>query len=84
MPRTTPDAGVDRTDPCQEITDKIVRELESGRALGRALGDHAPLDMPHSAMTRSCYSGINIVIPWDAVISRVFSTPGEPHSGAPD
>ena len=30
--------------------------------------------MPHNASTRSQYSGINIVILWDAVISRGFST----------
>lgn len=76
MPRTIPDAGADRTDLYQEITDKIIAQLDAGRVpwVQPWAGARAPLDMPHNASTRSRYSGVNIVILWDAVISRGFST----------
>jgi len=75
MPRTTPDAGAGRTD-LYEITDKIIAELEAGRVpwVQPWAAARVPLDMPHNASTRSRYPGINIVILWDAVISRGFST----------
>jgi antirestriction protein ArdC len=68
--------GKERTSLYQEITDKIVAELEAGRApwvqpWGAATG--APLDMPRNAATGRRYSGINILILWDAVIEGGFS-----------
>jgi len=59
----------------QDVTDRIVRELEQGsvpwvkpwNASGCVLG------MPRSAATRRCYSGINVLILWDAVIRRGFA-----------
>ncbi|MDE3115198.1 MAG: DUF1738 domain-containing protein [Pseudomonadota bacterium] len=60
----------------QEVTDRIVRELEQGcvpwvkswQESGCALG------LPRSAATRRSYSGINILILWDAVIRRGFAS----------
>jgi antirestriction protein ArdC len=68
--------GNERTSLYQEITDKIIAELEAGRApwvqpWGAATG--APLDMPRNAASGRRYSGINILILWDAVIEGGFS-----------
>ena len=67
----------DRTSLYQEITDKIVAELEAGpRALGPALGHgaaKASLAMPKNAATKRRYSGINVLILWRAVIDRGFA-----------
>jgi antirestriction protein ArdC len=60
----------------QDVTDRIVRELEQGSvpwvkpwdASGCALG------MPRSAATSRCYSGINVLILWDAVIKRGYAS----------
>ena len=59
-----------------EVTERIVRELEQGivpwvrpwTSSGAALG------LPRSAATRKFYSGINILILWDAVIKRGFAS----------
>lgn len=76
MPRSTQVPGSDRTDLYQDITDKIIAELAAGRVpwVQPWSAARAPLDMPHNASTRSRYSGINIVILWDAVVSHGFST----------
>jgi antirestriction protein ArdC len=82
MSRTTPNrsgarpSGGDRTNLYQEITDKIIAELEAGRVpwVQPWAAAKAPLDMPHNAASRHRYSGINIVILWDAVVSRGFTT----------
>jgi len=60
----------------QEITDKIVAELEQGRvpwvqpwgAVKTALG------LPQNAATGRHYTGINILILWDAAVARGFAT----------
>jgi antirestriction protein ArdC len=60
----------------EEITDRIVAELECGTvpwvkpwaSSGTALG------LPRSAATRRNYSGINILILWNAVIKRGFAS----------
>src|SRR6266571_3695430 len=70
-------AGRDRTSLYQEITDKIVAELEAGRVpwvqpWGTATAK-APLDMPKNAATQRRYSGINVLILWGAVIERGFA-----------
>ena len=52
-------AGRDRTSLYQEITDKIIAELEAGRVrLGPAVGDRAKasLTMPKNAATHRHYS----------------------------
>ena len=54
----------DRNSLYQEITDKIVAELEQGRVLWVQpwAGVNAPLGLPHNAATGRSYSGINIII----------------------
>jgi antirestriction protein ArdC len=70
-------ADRDRTSLYQEITDKIITELEAGRVpwaqpWGTAAA-RAPLDMPKNAATQRRYSGINVLILWGAVIERGFA-----------
>jgi antirestriction protein ArdC len=71
-------SGQDRTSLYQEITDKIIAELEAGRApwvqpWGTAAAK-ATLAMPRNASTHRRYSGINVLILWGAVIERGFSS----------
>jgi antirestriction protein ArdC len=67
----------DRASLYQEITDKIIRELEQGRVpwvqpwFGSGAG--APLDLPKNAATGRAYSGINILILWLACTERGFT-----------
>ena len=68
--------GWDRTSLYAEITDKIIAELEAGRApwvqpWGTAAAK-APLAMPKNAVTDRRYSGINVLILWGAVIESGF------------
>jgi antirestriction protein ArdC len=70
-------AGRDRTSLYQEITDKIVTELEAGRVpwvqpWGTAAAK-AMLPMPKNAATQRRYSGVNVLILWGAAIERGFS-----------
>ncbi|CDX12633.1 conserved hypothetical protein [Mesorhizobium plurifarium] len=60
-----------------EITDRIIADLERGsvpwvKPWGRA---KAALGLPKNAATGRCYSGINILILWGAVIERGY--PGQ-------
>jgi len=69
-------AGSARTSLYDEITDKIVAELEGGRVpwvqpWGSAAAK-APLAMPKNAATGRQYSGINVLILWGAVIEHGF------------
>ncbi len=70
-------SGQDRTSLYAEITDKIITELEAGRApwvqpWGTAAAK-APLAMPKNASTHRRYSGINVLILWGAVVEHGFS-----------
>ncbi|SHH38570.1 protein of unknown function [Bradyrhizobium erythrophlei] len=70
-------AGQDRATLYDEITDKIIAELEAGRVpwvqpWGTAAAK-APLAMPKNASTNRQYSGVNILILWGAVIERGFA-----------
>jgi antirestriction protein ArdC len=70
-------SGQDRTGLYQEITDKIISELEAGRApwvqpWGTAAAK-APLSMPKNAATHRRYTGINVLILWGAVIEHGFT-----------
>jgi antirestriction protein ArdC len=70
-------AGQDRATIYDEITDKIIAELEAGRVpwvqpWGTAAAK-APLTMPKNASTNRQYSGVNILILWGAVIERGFA-----------
>jgi antirestriction protein ArdC len=66
----------DRTSLYDEVTGRIVAELEQGTvpwvkpwaSAGAALG------LPRSAATRRNYSGVNILILWNAVIERGFAS----------
>lgn len=70
-------AGQDRSSLYDEITNKIIAELEVGRVpwvqpWGTAAAK-APLAMPKNASTNRQYSGVNILILWGAVIERGFT-----------
>ena len=70
-------AGRNRTSLYQEITDKIIAELEAGRVpwvqpWGTAT-TKASLAMPKNAATRRRYSGVNVLILWSAAIKRGFA-----------
>jgi antirestriction protein ArdC len=61
----------------QEVTDKVIAELEAGRVpwvqpWGSA-GINASLGLPQNAATGRKYSGINILILWGAVAERGFT-----------
>jgi len=69
-------SGSDRANLYDEITEKILAELEAGRLpwvqpWGTAAAK-APLAMPKNAATSRAYSGINVLILWGAVIERGF------------
>jgi Antirestriction protein len=69
-------AGADRTSLYDDITNKIIAELEAGRVpwvqpWGTAAAK-APLAMPANAATGRAYSGINVLILWGAVIEHGF------------
>jgi antirestriction protein ArdC len=81
MPHAAPahKSFADRASLYQEITDKIIRELEQGRVpwvqpwLGSAAGVATPLGLPKNAATGRPYSGINILILWLACTERGFT-----------
>lgn len=67
----------DRTSLYSEITDKIIAELEAGRVpwvqpWGTAAAK-APVAMPKNASTGRTYSGINVLLPWGAVIEHGYT-----------
>jgi antirestriction protein ArdC len=70
-------SGDSRPGLYQEITDKIIAELEAGRVPWvqpwRTAAASAPLAMPKNASTDRRYSGINVLILWGAVIERGFT-----------
>lgn len=60
----------------QQITDRIIADLEAGRVpwvkpWGTA---KAGIGMPHNAVSSRRYSGINVLTLWHAVVSRGFSS----------
>lgn len=69
--------GQDRATLYDEITDKIIAELEAGRVPWvQPWGTEAakaPLAMPRNAASARPYSGINVLILWGAVIERGFA-----------
>ena len=76
----TPRTGADRANLYDEITGKIIAELEAGRLpwvqpWGTAAAK-APLGLPKNASTGRSYSGINILILWGAVVQHGFSGQG--------
>jgi antirestriction protein ArdC len=70
-------AGESRASLYDEITGRIIAELEAGRVpwvqpWGTAAAK-APLAMPRNACTARQYSGVNILILWGAVIEHEFT-----------
>src|SRR3546814_922492 len=70
-------AGSDRTSLYDDLTGKIIAELEAGRVpwfqpWGTAAAK-APLAMPRKAATGRQYSGLHILIPWGRVIQQGFT-----------
>jgi antirestriction protein ArdC len=69
-------ASGDRANLYDEITDRIIAELEAGRLpwvqpWGTS-GVAAPLALPKNAATSRRYSGINVLILWGAVVERGY------------
>ncbi|RWJ31992.1 zincin-like metallopeptidase domain-containing protein [Mesorhizobium sp.] len=69
-------AGADRASLYDDITNKIIAELEAGRfpwvqPWGTAAAK-APLAMPKNAATGRHYSGINVLLLWGAVVEHGF------------
>ncbi|MDW9658548.1 DUF1738 domain-containing protein [Sinorhizobium meliloti] len=69
-------SGADRTSLYDDITSKIIADLEAGRVpwvqpWGTSAAK-APLAMPKNAATNRHYSGINVLILWGAVIEHGF------------
>mgnify|MGYP001319190953 CR=1 FL=1 len=69
-------SSADRTSLYDDITNKIIAELEAGRVpwvqpWGTAAAK-APLAMPANAATGRVYSGINVLILWGAIIEHGF------------
>jgi antirestriction protein ArdC len=73
-------SGPDRTSLYQEITDKIIAELEDGRLPWvqpwGTTGAKASIAMPRNAASRRAYLGINVLILWDAVVRHGFTGQG--------
>jgi antirestriction protein ArdC len=62
----------------QEVTDKIISDLEGGivpwvQPWGRA-GSDAPLAMPRNARTSRTYSGINVLLLWGSIIQGGYAS----------
>ncbi len=70
-------AGQNRASLYDEITDKIIAELEAGRVPWvqpwGTLAANATVAIPRNAATGRPYSGINVLLLWGAVIERGFS-----------
>jgi antirestriction protein ArdC len=79
MPKYHPSvrAGQNRVSLYDEITDKIIAELEAGRIPWVQPWDAAagtvPLAMPENAASCRQYSGVNVLILWTAARERRFS-----------
>ena len=70
-------AGQDRSSLYDEITDKIIAELEAGRVpwvqpWGTPAAK-APLAMPKNASTNRSYSGVNVLLLWRSTIENGFT-----------
>lgn len=70
-----PNNGAPRANLYQDVTDAIIRELERGAVpwVKPWTASTAPLGMPRSAASRKFYSGINVLILWDAVLTRGYA-----------
>src|SRR5580693_6494648 len=72
--------GQHRANLYDEITGKIIAELEAGRVPWvqpwATAAPKAPLAMPKNAATGRQYSGINVLILWGSVIEHGFPVQG--------
>jgi antirestriction protein ArdC len=70
-------AAKDRSSLYEEITSKIIAELEAGRLPWvqpwGSTGVSAPLGIPKNAATGRNYSGINVLILWGAVVQHGYA-----------
>lgn len=70
--------GADKPDLYDEVTGRIIAELEEGRAPWvqpwGAPGAEAGLGLPKNALTGRSYSGVNILILWHHVVRAGFAT----------
>ncbi len=57
-----------------EVTARIIAELEAGRVPWGAPGAKAGLGLPKNALTGRAYSGVNILILWHRVVRAGFAT----------
>jgi len=77
MPHPAPahKSFTDRANLYQDITDRIIAELEQGRVpwVQPWAGAAAPLGLPKNAATGRGYTGINVLILWMACTERGFS-----------
>lgn len=62
----------------QQITDRIIAQLEAGRIpwVQPWASASTAIGMPYNAASNRRYSGLNILTLWDAVVSRGFSCHG--------
>ena len=79
-PASKAHARTQRSNIYDEVTTKIIAELEAGRLpwvqpWGSSTVS-APLAMPRNAATDRGYSGINVLILWGAVVQHGFATQG--------
>jgi len=76
QPSQQPSTGAVRANLYSEVTDSIIRELEQGAVpwVKPWSTNSAPLGMPRSAASRKFYSGINVLILWDAVLKRGYAS----------
>ncbi|MEJ0024937.1 MAG: zincin-like metallopeptidase domain-containing protein [Rhizomicrobium sp.] len=68
-------SGSRRANLYQDVTDRIICELEQGSVpwVQPWSAASAPLGMPRSAASRKFYSGINVLILWDTVIRHGYA-----------
>ena len=71
-----PKSGPARATLYQEITDRVLHQLEQGSVpwVQPWDGARSPLGLPVNALSGRRYSGINILILWDAVTTRTFGS----------
>ena len=78
MPHPAPahKSFADRNSLYQQITGKIIAELEQGRVpwVQPWANVKAPLGLPKNATTGRAYSGVNVLILWIACMERGFGT----------
>jgi antirestriction protein ArdC len=74
--RNRPIGGESRPSLYQEVTDRIIAELEQGRVPWVQPWGHAKagLGLPNNALSGRSYSGVNILILWGAVIENGYTS----------